>query len=146
MTVVGAFFGGEEVQSGADEVPEGVDGSGLGLPQQFFEFREGHLDRIEIWTTDSFKNLLARKLIPHLQGEEAYENVFIVRNRWPPSRRYVVENHPLVDILPRRDFRALALFGRRPPEHAERPVIPASENLNTCRRSITAKLMSNKSQ
>jgi hypothetical protein len=46
--VVGAFFGGEEVQSAADEVPEGVDGSGLGLPQQFFEFREGHLDRIEI--------------------------------------------------------------------------------------------------
>jgi Alpha/beta hydrolase family len=40
---------------------------------------------------DRFKNLLARKLIPHLQGAEAYENVFIVRNRWLPSRRYVVE-------------------------------------------------------
>jgi hypothetical protein len=41
--VVGAFFGGEEVQGAADEIPEGVDGSGLGLPQQFFEFSESHL-------------------------------------------------------------------------------------------------------
>lgn len=46
--VVGAFFRGEEVQSAADEIPEGIDGSGLGLPQQFFEFGESHLDRIEI--------------------------------------------------------------------------------------------------
>jgi len=46
--IVGAFVGGEEVQGAADEVPEGVDGSGLGLPQQFFEFCEDHLDRIEI--------------------------------------------------------------------------------------------------
>jgi hypothetical protein len=27
--VVGAFLGGEEVEGAADEVPEGVDGSGL---------------------------------------------------------------------------------------------------------------------
>ena len=46
--VVGAFFRGEEVQAAADEIPEGVDGSGLGLPQQFFEFGECHLDWIEI--------------------------------------------------------------------------------------------------
>jgi len=46
--VVGAFFRGEEVQGASDEIPEGVDGSGLGLPQQFFEFGECHLDRIEI--------------------------------------------------------------------------------------------------
>jgi hypothetical protein len=46
--VVGAFFRGEEVDGSADEVPESVDGSGLGLPQQFLEFGEGHLDRIEI--------------------------------------------------------------------------------------------------
>lgn len=46
--VVGAFFWGEEVEGAADKIPEGVDGSGLGLPQQFFEFGEDHLDRIEI--------------------------------------------------------------------------------------------------
>jgi hypothetical protein len=46
--VVCAFFRGEQVQGTADEVPEGVDGSGLGLPQHFLEFGEGHLDRIEI--------------------------------------------------------------------------------------------------
>ena len=46
--VVGAFFRGEQVQGASDEIPEGVDGSGLGLPQQFFEFGECHLDRIEI--------------------------------------------------------------------------------------------------
>ena len=46
--VVGAFFGSEEVQGAADEIPEGIDGSGLGLPQEFLEFSEGHLDRIEI--------------------------------------------------------------------------------------------------
>jgi hypothetical protein len=33
--VVGAFFRGEPVQGAADEVPEGIDGSGLGLPQPF---------------------------------------------------------------------------------------------------------------
>jgi hypothetical protein len=36
--VVCAFFRGEQVQGTADEVPEGVDGSGLGLPQHFLEF------------------------------------------------------------------------------------------------------------
>jgi len=46
--VVGAFFRGEEVQGTADEIPECIDGSGLSFPQQFFEFGEGHLDRIEI--------------------------------------------------------------------------------------------------
>ena len=46
--VVGAFFRGGEVQDAANEIPEGVDGSGLGFPQQFFEFGEGHLDGIEI--------------------------------------------------------------------------------------------------
>jgi len=46
--VVGAFFGSEEVQGAADEIPEGIDGSGFGLPQEFLEFGEGHLDRIEI--------------------------------------------------------------------------------------------------
>jgi hypothetical protein len=46
--VVGAFLRGEEVQGAADEIPEGVDGSGLALAQQLFEFSEGHLDRIEI--------------------------------------------------------------------------------------------------
>ena len=47
--VVGALFGSEQVQGAPDEIPEGVDGSGLGLPQQLFEFGECHLDRIEIW-------------------------------------------------------------------------------------------------
>src|SRR6188508_1386070 len=46
--VVGAFFRGEKVEGVADEVPEGIDSSGLSLPQQLFEFGEGHLDRIEI--------------------------------------------------------------------------------------------------
>lgn len=46
--VVGAFFGGKEAESAADEVPEGIDGSSLGLSQQLLEFGEGHLDRIEI--------------------------------------------------------------------------------------------------
>ena len=46
--VVGAFFRGEEVQGAADEIPEGVEGSGLGFAQQLFEFGDGHLDRIEI--------------------------------------------------------------------------------------------------
>lgn len=46
--VVAAFFGGEEAEGAADKVPESVDGSGLSLPQQFFEFGESHLDRIEI--------------------------------------------------------------------------------------------------
>ncbi len=46
--VVGAFFRSKEVEGSPDEVPEGIDGSGLGLAQQFFEFGEGHLDRIEI--------------------------------------------------------------------------------------------------
>ena len=46
--IVGALLWGEEVEGAANEVPEGVDGSGLGLAQQFFEFGEGHLDRIEI--------------------------------------------------------------------------------------------------
>jgi len=46
--VVFAFFRGEKVERAADEFPESVDGSGLGLPQQFLEFGESHLDRIEI--------------------------------------------------------------------------------------------------
>lgn len=46
--VIGAFFRGEKVEGVADEVPEGIDSSGLSLPQQLFEFGEGHLDRIEI--------------------------------------------------------------------------------------------------
>ena len=46
--IVGAFFWGEEVEGAADEIPERVDGSGFGLPQEFLEFGEGHLDRIEI--------------------------------------------------------------------------------------------------
>jgi hypothetical protein len=37
---VGAFFRGEEVQGAIDEIPEGVDGSGLGFPRHFFEFGE----------------------------------------------------------------------------------------------------------
>lgn len=36
--VAGAFFGSEEAEGATDEFPEGVDGSGLGLPQQFLEF------------------------------------------------------------------------------------------------------------
>ncbi|UFW51139.1 MULTISPECIES: DUF7019 family protein [Bradyrhizobium] len=40
---------------------------------------------------DRFKNLLAKKLIPQLKGAEAYENLFIVRRKWLPSRRHVVE-------------------------------------------------------
>jgi len=48
--VVGAFFGGEEFQSAANDIPEGVDGSGLCFAQQLFEFGEGHLDRIEVGT------------------------------------------------------------------------------------------------
>lgn len=48
--VVGAFFGGKEAQRAADEIPECVDGSCLGLSQQFFELGEGHLDWIEIRT------------------------------------------------------------------------------------------------
>jgi hypothetical protein len=47
--VVFAFFRGEKVERAADEFPESVDGSGLDLPQQFLEFGESHLDRIEIW-------------------------------------------------------------------------------------------------
>lgn len=35
--VIGAFFRGEEVEGAADEVPKGVNGSGLGLPQQLFD-------------------------------------------------------------------------------------------------------------
>ena len=31
--VIGAFFGSEEAEDSADELPERVDGSGLGLPQ-----------------------------------------------------------------------------------------------------------------
>ena len=46
--VIGAFLRGKEVDSAADEVPEGVDGPSLSLAQQLFEFGEGHLDRIEI--------------------------------------------------------------------------------------------------
>jgi hypothetical protein len=38
--IAGAFFRGEEVNGAADQVPEGVDGSSLGLAQQFFEFGE----------------------------------------------------------------------------------------------------------
>lgn len=36
------------VEGAADESPERVNGSGLGLPQQFFEFGKGHLNWIEI--------------------------------------------------------------------------------------------------
>ena len=46
--VIGAFFWGEEAEGAADKIPERVDGSGFGLPQEFLEFGEGHLDRIEI--------------------------------------------------------------------------------------------------
>lgn len=46
--VVDAFLRGEKAQGASDQIPEGIDGSGLGLSQQFFEFGEGHLDRIEI--------------------------------------------------------------------------------------------------
>jgi hypothetical protein len=53
------FCGGEEVRAflrrelfehGGDPIPEGVDGSLGGLSQQRLEFREGHLDRVEIRT------------------------------------------------------------------------------------------------
>src|SRR5262249_25117309 len=40
---------------------------------------------------DRFKNLIARKLIPNLQGAEAYENHFIIHRKWLPSKRFVVE-------------------------------------------------------
>lgn len=42
--VDGALLWSKEIQS----VPEGVNGSGLSLAQQFFELGESHLDRIEI--------------------------------------------------------------------------------------------------
>lgn len=43
-----AFFRSEKGEGAADEFPESVDGSGLGSPEQFLEFGESHLDRIEI--------------------------------------------------------------------------------------------------
>ena len=45
-----AFIWGEVLKQGADPVPEGVDGSLGGLSQQRFEFRERHLDWIEVRT------------------------------------------------------------------------------------------------
>ena len=47
--VVGAFFRGEKGEGASDDVPESVDGSGLGLPEQLLELGEGHFDRIEVW-------------------------------------------------------------------------------------------------
>ena len=46
--VVGTFFRSKHVQGASDEIPGGIDGPGLGLPQQFFEYGECHLNRIEI--------------------------------------------------------------------------------------------------
>ena len=46
--VVGAFGGGEGVESVADGVPEAVDGAGCGGAQQRLELGEGLLDRVQV--------------------------------------------------------------------------------------------------
>lgn len=110
--VVCALFRGEEVQGAADEIPKGIDGSGLGLPQQFFEFGESHLDRIKIGAVGRQEQEVCADA-----GDEV-GRLFVL------MARQVVEDH-CVALAQRRDKDLLdigkeALGVDRPVEHKGR--------------------------
>ena len=92
--VVGAFFRGEEVQAAADEIPEGVDGSGLGLPQQFFEFGECHLDWIEIGAVGRQEQEVSAGA-----GDEARCFIVLMARQIVEDHRIALTQHGNEDLL-----------------------------------------------
>lgn len=124
--IVGAFLGCEEAKGAADQVPKGFDGSGLGLPQSFFEFGERHFNRIEIGAVGR------QEEDARTGGVDAARCFFVF------MARQVVENHCVAfsqyrheDLL---DISQEAFGIDRPVEHerCDQPV--AGEASKKCRR------------
>ena len=90
-------------------------------------------------------NLLAQRAIrlftpartPTLQGKAIGSAASLQRPRHPRRGQIpIAPAAPSVPITPR--FRALALFGRRPPERVDDLCIPASENLHRLGHQLSA--------
>src|SRR5678810_226604 len=117
--VVGAFFRGEKVEGVADEVPEGIDSSGLSLPQQLFEFGEGHLDRIEIRAVGR-QEQEARAGV----GDEALRLFVLMARQVVEDHRVTLAQNGDEDL---RDIGEETLGVDRPLEHEGRNQSPAGE-------------------
>ena len=91
---------------------EGIDCSGLGLSQPFFEFSEGHLDRIEIGAVGR-QEQEARAGV----GDEARRFIALMARQIVEDHRVALAQHGEKDLL---DIGLKALGVDRPVEHEGR--------------------------
>src|SRR5229473_764738 len=73
-----------------------------------------------------------------LRGQYTLRKIITRHSNHVPRLNLHSPAAPPVPHFPR--FRALALFGRRPPQRVDSLVMPASENLHTSRHRITQPL------